>query len=61
VNDGGKGHTANVSGFAVSNDGGKVYSIGFDDHLREIETTAPSSGPAFMCVYVSPISEDLRT
>ena len=41
----GEGHSNNVSGLSTSTDG-KVYSIAFDDYLREIE----GDGSGFVCV-----------
>lgn len=37
----GKTHSNNVSGLATAKDG-KIYSIGFDDHVREIDTDGSS-------------------
>jgi hypothetical protein len=42
----GEGHSNNVSGLATSTDG-KVYSVAFDDHLREIE----GDGSGFVYAY----------
>ncbi|KAF9477791.1 WD40 repeat-like protein [Pholiota conissans] len=42
----GEGHTNHVTGLATSSTGGKVYSVGFDDFVREIEPTGSSFVPA---------------
>ena len=42
----GVAHSNNVSGLATSTTSGKVYSIGFDDHVREIE----ADGSSFLSV-----------
>jgi len=42
----GEGHSNNVSGLTTSSTDGKVYSIAFDDHLREIEGDGSGFVPA---------------
>ena len=39
---GGESHTNNVCGLAASSSDGKVYSVGFDDRVREIEADGSS-------------------
>lgn len=36
-----------MTGLATAPDGGKIYSVGFDDHVRELD----SSGAAYSCVF----------
>ncbi|KIM46699.1 hypothetical protein M413DRAFT_440287 [Hebeloma cylindrosporum] len=43
---GGENHSNNVSGLASSSSDGKVYSVGFDDTIREIEADGSSFLPA---------------
>lgn len=46
----GQGHSNNVSGLAASPTDGKIYSVGFDDHVREIDT----DGSSYLCVLHGP-------
>ncbi|KAF8182076.1 WD40-repeat-containing domain protein [Pholiota molesta] len=50
----GEGHSNNVSGLATSNTDGKIYSIGFDDHVREIEPNGSSYVPASAATAAQP-------
>ncbi|KAF9530217.1 WD40-repeat-containing domain protein [Crepidotus variabilis] len=51
----GKTHSNNVSGLATAKDG-KVYSIGFDDHVREIDADGSSFVPAAVATSTQPKS-----
>jgi hypothetical protein len=47
---GGTAHSNHVSGLATSAKDGKAYSIGFDDHVREIS----GDGSTFLSVIYLP-------